>query len=80
MAVAVMSTFGATIETPLWLMIMVDAPERIMMPPDGPGTSLMTIMFWLRVCSTMLGDTGRPAFAIAGISAAEPQRQPTQIG
>ncbi|MNQ74925.1 hypothetical protein D3C85_896960 [compost metagenome] len=50
------------------------------MPPVGPGRSEIISVFWPPVCSTMLGDTGRPASASAGTSAADPQKPPTQMG
>src|SRR6185369_16595281 len=40
----------------------------IMMPPVGPGMSLMLIMFCKPVCNTMLGLTGLPVSANAGTS------------
>src|SRR5262249_55977862 len=77
MVAAAISTFGATSEMPVWVMVTIEPPTRSMMPPAGPGTSLITMQFCPAVCSTMLGETGNPANAIVGMSAALPQRQPT---
>src|SRR5205085_4637358 len=77
---AVSSTSGATTEMPAWLIDTIDAPDWIRTPPAGPGRSLITTIFCPAVWRTMLGLTGSPALAIAGTSAADPQRQPTQIG
>ncbi len=51
-----------------------------MIPPVGPGTSLMTMPFWSGVCRVMPNKAGGTACARAGTSAAEPQKQPVQIG
>src|SRR5262249_44680713 len=51
-----------------------------MIPPVGPGTSLMAIAFCPAVCSTMLGETGSPARARVGMSEGEPHRHPDQMG
>src|SRR5262245_2120305 len=51
-----------------------------MIPPVGPGRSLMTIEFCPAVCSTKSGETGSPANARGGTSDGDPQRQPTQTG
>ncbi|MNG30358.1 hypothetical protein D3C84_1159640 [compost metagenome] len=63
-------------------LIEIIAPVRVLsrMPPVGPGRSEIVRPFWLPVCNTMLGDTGSPASARAGTSAALPQKPPTQIG
>ena len=50
-----------------------------MMPPSGPGRSLIARVFWPSVCRTMLGETGSPAIASGGMPA-RPKRQPDQIG
>ena len=61
---------------------MIVAPVVLlsMMPPVGPGRSLITIVFCSVVCSTMFGSPGTPASASAGTSAAMPHQPPTQIG
>ena len=51
-----------------------------MIPPAGPGTSLMAMLCCPRVWSTMLGEAGMPTLAGGGTSDAAPHRQPTQIG
>jgi hypothetical protein len=33
------------------------------MPPLPSGTSLITMLFWPSVCTTMLGEVGNPASA-----------------
>ena len=61
---------------------MMEAPVVLlsMMPPVGPGTSLMRIPFCRVVCRAMAERPGGTIFAMAGISAVLPQKQPVQIG
>src|SRR5262249_27377210 len=80
MVPAVIATFGAVSEIPVCVTMKVLPPQRSMMPPVGPGRSLITMQFCPAVCSTMLGDTGSPARASIGMSEGAPQRQPTQMG
>ena len=52
-----------------------------MMPPVGPGRSLIVRPFCSGVCSVIAGQRrAASASASAGTSAALPQKQPTQIG
>src|SRR6185503_5239337 len=61
---------------------MMLAPVALlsMMPPVGPGRSLMTSAFWPRVWNTRFGDVGRPALASVGTSDDEPHLHPTHTG
>ncbi len=61
---------------------MIVAPVVLfsMMPPVGPGRSLITIVFCNVVCSTMLGSPGGPASASTGTSAALPHQPPVHTG
>ena len=51
-----------------------------MIPPVGPGRSLIVRPFCSGVCSVIAGTPGGVARASTGTSAALPQKQPTQIG
>ena len=51
-----------------------------MIPPVGPGRSLIVRPFCSGVCSVIAGTAGGVSRASAGTSAALPQKQPTQIG
>src|ERR1041385_5821924 len=86
-----MSTLGPrrTISAPLPLeivmlrsVISIFAPDAIssLIPPSGPGRSVITSALPRPVCSTMLGLTGFPFCAAPGTSDAVPQKQPLQIG